>query len=435
MPQPVRESRYNIWVDDGPRSYVYNGVSGRIVEVPTDQREPIARFLAGDDDAPVNEALLQSLAAHQMIIRDTLDELALLRDRYAKSRHDDRAFRLTIVTSLGCNFDCPYCFEAKHPSLLDDDVQQRLLQLVDKRLSAVRSLSVLWYGGEPLVGLPALLSLSDSLLSRAAAAGAAYTAQIITNGYLLTASVARQLRDRAVTSCQITLDGPPEKHNSRRPLAGGRGTFDQILANIITAADVLNVTVRVNLDEDNVADYPRLLHLLAAAGLPGRVSVHPGHVLPAPVNPLAPSATYSTGCLTRPAFAEAEQRFTALATSLGFSTPAPARPLGAPCTAVRANELIVGSRGELYKCTETVGDPREVIGNLRDWPKENDRLSKWLTYDPFTDPDCRSCIALPVCMGGCAYHSMNPSLADSRCSTFRFRHREQVNRLIAARTR
>ncbi|XVV09896.1 radical SAM protein [Actinoplanes sp. CA-131856] len=427
----MRESRYNIWVG----SSVYNGVSGRIVDVPSAQREPIARFLDGDDGAPVDPDLLHTLAAAQMIVRDGLDELALLRDRYARSRHDDRAFRLTIVTSLGCNFDCPYCFEAKHPSLLDEDVQQRLLQLVDKRLSAVRTLSVLWYGGEPLVGLPALLSLSDQLLARAAAAGAAYHAQIITNGYLLTAEVARQLRDRAVTSCQITLDGPPEVHDRRRPLAGGRGTFAPILANIVTAADILDVAVRVNLDEDNLADYPRLLRLLAAAGLAGRISVHPGHVLPAAVNPLAPSAGYTAGCLTRTAFAEAEQSFTALATSLGFRTPAPARPLGAPCTAVRANELIVGSRGELYKCTETVGDPREVIGNLRDWPRENDRLSKWLTYDPFSDPDCRSCIALPVCMGGCAYHSMNSGLADSRCSTFRFRHRQQVGRLMATRTR
>ncbi|MFF5077423.1 radical SAM protein [Actinoplanes sp. NPDC000266] len=428
----MKESRYNIWVGDGSRSHVYNGVSGRIVEVPSAQREPIARFLAGDDGAPVDPDLLHSLAAAQMIIRDSLDELALLRDRYARSRHDDQAFRLTIVTSLGCNFDCPYCFEAKHPSLLDDDVQERLLQLVDKRLSAVRTLSVLWYGGEPLVGLPALLSLSDRLLARAAEAGAAYNAQIITNGYLLTAEVAEQLRSRAVTRCQITLDGPPEQHDRRRPLAGGRGTFDQILANIVTAANLLHVSVRVNLDAGNLAHYPRLLHLLAGAGLSGRVSVHPGHVLPARVNPLAPSAGYATECLTRSAFAEAEQQFITLAGGLGFRTSAP-RPLGAPCTAVRANELIVGSRGELYKCTETVGDPREVIGNLRDWPKENDRLSKWLTYDPFSDPDCRSCIALPVCMGGCAYHAMNPSLADSRCSTFRFRHREQVNRLIAAR--
>ena len=97
---------------------------------------------------------------------------------------------------------------------------------------------------------------------------------------------------------------------------------------------------------------------------------------------------------------------------------------------MRDNELVIGSRGEIYKCTETVGDPAEVIGNLLTWPQPGDRLSKWLTYDPFADEDCRSCVALPVCMGGCAYHAMNASLRDSRCSTFRFRHEEQVRRLV-----
>jgi len=204
---------------------------------------------------------------------------------------------------------------------------------------------------------------------------------------------------------------------------------------VVAAAGILDVGVRVNLDTSNAGDLPELLTILAAAGLAGRVGIHLGHVLPSPGNPLSPGAAYDVSCLSRAAFAEAEQRFADLAASLGFATPEPGGPTGAPCTAVRANELVIGSRGEIYKCTETVGDPREVVGNLRDWPVAGDRLSKWLTYDPFADPECRSCHALPVCMGGCAYHAMNGSPADSRCSTFRFRHREQVRRLILARAR
>ena len=428
----MKESRYNIWVDDGPRSYVYNGISGRIVAVPTAQREPIARFITGDDEVPADPALMRAMAAANMIVPDGVDELTLLKERYDRTRRNADRFHLTVVTSLGCNFDCPYCFEAKHPSLLDDDVQERLLRLVDRKLPAARMLSVLWYGGEPLVGLPALLSLSDHLLARAAAAGAGYTAEIITNGYLLTAEVARQLRERAVTAAQVSIDGPPEVHDRRRPLVSGRGSFERVLANVVAAAGILDVSVRVNLDAGNVDDAPRLLEILAAAGLAGRVSVHPGHILPSPGNPLAPSARYATSCLPKAAFAVAEQRFVDLATSLGFATPGPA-PAGAPCTAVRDNELVIGSRGEIYKCTETVGDPSEVVGNLLNWPQTGDRLSKWLTYDPFADPECRSCHALPVCMGGCAYHAMNATVPDSRCSTFRFRHREQVRRLISTR--
>jgi uncharacterized protein len=431
----MRESRYNVWVEDGPEAHVYNGFSGRLVAVPTGQREPIRRFLDGDDDAPVDADLIRTLVGAHVLIADSSDELDLLRRRYEATRRNPDRFRLTIVTSLGCNFDCPYCFEAKHPELLTGAVQERLLRLVDRKLPEVRELAVVWYGGEPLVGLSALLGLSAEFQARTAAAGVGYTASIITNGYLLTPEVARQLRERGVTRAQITLDGPPEVHDVRRPLASGRGTFDTILANVVAVAGIIDVSLRVNLDRGNAGDYPRLLRTLADAGLAGRVDVQPAHVVVPAGQAGAPSGTYQVTCLPRPEYASVEQEFLRRAAGLGFATTADPGPVGAPCTAVRDNELVVGSRGELYKCTETVGDPSEVVGNLLDWPRPGDRLMKWLTYDPFGDDDCRSCPALPVCMGGCAYHAMDSRTRDSRCSTYRFRHREQVRRMVERKVR
>ena len=428
----MKESRYNVWAEDGSRVFVHNGISGRLVTLPKAQRDPIHRFVAGDDEAPIDPAVLHELIDAQVVIADAADELDLLRRRYDATRRNPGRFRLTVVTSLGCNFDCPYCFEAKHPALLTEAVEDRLLRLVDRKLPAVRELAVLWYGGEPLVGLPALLRLSDELVARTTAAGVGYSAAVITNGYLLDAPVARRLRDRGVTTAQVTLDGPPETHDRRRPLAGGRGTFATLLANVAAVAGILDVTLRVNLDHGNVGDYPRLLEILAAAGLAGRVGIHPAQVVNAG-GAGAPSGTYAVRCLTRSEYAAEEQRFLRRATELGFATPDPPSPVGAPCTAVRDNELIVGSRGELYECTETVGDPSEVVGNLLDGSARGDRLMKWLAYDPFEDDECRSCPALPVCMGGCAYHAMTPGTRDSRCSTFRFRHQEQVRRMIERR--
>jgi uncharacterized protein len=368
-----------------------------------------------------------------MLVPDAADELELLRRRYAASRRNTGRFHLTIVTSLGCNFDCPYCFEAKHPSLLGDAVQERLLRLIDQKIPTVRELAVLWYGGEPLVGLDALLKLSDEILARTAAAGVSYTASIITNGYLLTPEVAGRLRDRGVRAAQVTVDGPPEVHDRRRPLAGGRGTFDTLLANIVAVAGILDVSVRVNLDAANAGDWPRLLEILVAAGLAGRISVHVGQVVTPTGVPDAPSETYPVGCLPRREFAAIEQQFLTRAAELGFGVPEPPGPVGAPCTAVRDNELVIGSRGEIYKCTETVGDASEIVGNLLNWPQPGNRLMKWLAYDPFSDDECRSCPALPVCMGGCAYHAMDSRTRDSRCSTFRFRHEEQVHRIVRRR--
>ena len=97
---------------------------------------------------------------------------------------------------------------------------------------------------------------------------------------------------------------------------------------------------------------------------------------------------------------------------------------------MRANELVVGSRGELYKCWDSVGDQSEVIGDIRDRASPNSRLAKWLSYDPFQNQECRGCIALPVCMGGCAHHAFDKLLYENRCGTFRHTFQEQVSRFV-----
>src|SRR6202042_2514806 len=137
-------------------------------------------------------------------------------------------------------------------------------------------------------------------------------------------------------------------------------------------------------------------------------------------------------CFSNPEFARAEADFNALTQRYGFSKPTIPGPVTAPCTAVRANELVVGSAGELYKCWNSVGDPMEVIGTIRDYANPNGRLQKWLKYDPFENSECRTCIALPVCMGGCASHAMTPGGYENRCGTFRHTHAASLERFVLA---
>jgi uncharacterized protein len=78
-----------------------------------------------------------------------------------------------------------------------------------------------------------------------------------------------------------------------------------------------------------------------------------------------------------------------------------------PCTAVRSNELVIGSNGELYKCYKSVGNPLEIIEDIRLYNEPNSRLQKWLKYNPFADSECRECIVLPVGIGDCTHHAMD----------------------------
>jgi uncharacterized protein len=421
----MRQSRYNVVVERGELTWVHNGLSGRIVSVPTPEWEEVLAFLDGDRASRAPAETLRELTLARMLVHDDADEVAVLEKRYRAATADRSSFALTIVTSLGCNFDCPYCFENKPPAILDAETEGLLLDVLDAQLPTIRSLHVTWYGGEPLLGQDRIDRFSEAFLERTAAYDVSYRAAIVTNGYLLTADVARRLRSLHVEKAQITLDGPAETHDLMRPLRNGRGTFDVVLENVVACADLIPISIRVNLDASNVTEYERLLDLLVERGLAGRVTVHPGQIVAYPDQGGAPSETYRAHCFTVPEFAEVERAFLAAAYERGLAAPSMPGPVGSPCTAVRVNELVVGARGELYKCYDNVGDPREVIGHLRSWQDPNNRVLKWLRYDPFVDEGCRSCIALPGCMGGCAHNQMI-SPGDAKCSTFRLTHRRQL---------
>jgi uncharacterized protein len=427
----LHESRYNVVVESDDRVWVYNGVSGKVFALSGEDWAATRRFLAGADTYP-DVDLLRDLTLGRVIVNDDTDELEILERRYRGSTSDRTSFALTIVTSLGCNFDCPYCYQAKTPSLLDDETEELILEVLDEQLPMIGRFHVTWFGGEPLLGTDRIYRLSESFLARSSEAGVAYSAGIVTNGYLLTRETAERLRECGVADAQITLDGPPETHDRMRPLRNGRPTFDVILDNIEQSASVLPISIRVNLDTANADRADALLELLADRGLGGRVTVHPGQIVAYDEGIGAPSETYRPACFGLGEFARVERAFLARARELGLAAPGLPQPIGSPCTAVRANELVVGSRGELYKCWDSVGNHREVIGHLRSWRDPNDRVLKWLRYDPFTDEGCRGCIALPTCMGGCAHHAMNDRAGDSKCSTFRTTYREQVAEFAAA---
>ena len=302
------------------------------------------------------------------------------------------------------------------------------MRVLDDKLPTMTSFSVTWYGGEPLLGKRSLLALSDIFIERCDRNKVHYSADIITNGSLLDERTCAELRDRRVGLAQVTLDGPPDVHDKMRPTAGGGGTFWSIVKNLRHAVDYLDIAVRVNVGGENFDRVEELLQILADEGFAGKMSVYPGQLISVDDGAAAPSATYAHHCFTGPEFAQAQLQFADLAARYGFGSSSLPKPAATPCTAVRANELVVGSKGELYKCFESVGNRLEVIGDIRHYRETNGRLEKWLKYDPFADAECRDCIALPVCMGGCAHHAMDARLYDNRCDTFRHTYHEQVLR-------
>jgi uncharacterized protein len=102
---------------------------------------------------------------------------------------------LTICPTMGCNFDCPYCFEDHSPGKMSAEVRDDVVALAERMLDASGSkdVHVTWFGGEPLLAPDVIESLSERLMTLVEERGGEYRASIITNGYLLTQEVVDML--------------------------------------------------------------------------------------------------------------------------------------------------------------------------------------------------------------------------------------------------
>jgi len=421
----MRLSKYNTLARVGDHTYVHSGLGGGFHRIANDKWKRVVAFTQDLDGGDGIEDQLKDLVEARVLTADDVDELDVLEARYTRSRHGG-GLGLTIVTSLGCNFDCPYCFESKHPSLLKPDVAKALVGLVDEGIAAgIPSVAVTWMGGEPLLGSKQLFHLSNAFIERCAAANIPYQAHILTNGWHLTRDMAQRLAAVGVGRAQVTIDGPADIHDKYRPKKEGGTSFDRIVTNVSDAIEYLGINIRVNLDTGNLGRVEELMVILAERGLAGKVSLTPARLAPIASAPDAPALSYAGGCYGCGDYANVELEFDELADRHGFTTRGLPRAIGSPCSAVRSTDLVVGSDGELWKCWDDIGSADEIVGTIFEYHTANDKLLPWMAYDPFQDEDCRNCIALPGCMGGCAHHEFFGS-RDDRCGSFRFNHQEKV---------
>ena len=164
----MRESRYNVVVERGELTWVHNGLSGQVVSVPTQEWTGARAFLGGDHSRMPPAETLRDLTLARMLVTDDADELGVLERRYRTATADRSSFALTIVTSMGCNFDCPYCFENKPAAILDEETERLLLEVLDAQLPTIERFHVTWYGGEPLLAQDRIDRLSEAFLERTA---------------------------------------------------------------------------------------------------------------------------------------------------------------------------------------------------------------------------------------------------------------------------
>ena len=311
---------------------------------------------------------------------------------------------LTICPTMGCNFDCPYCFENHTPSKMTPEVQNDIVALAERMLDAsqARRLAITWFGGEPLLYPDVIESLSERLIALAEEKGASYYASIITNGYLFTQDIVDMLDRVKVRSAQVTIDGLGATHDLTRYLAGGGPTYDRIVANLRTLKIPFKVNVRHNVHEGNIGEKDELEAFIESLA---EESGNDLRYYPAPVagNPVADDRGKQVGLLcgddaVRIDVAQEARRFSG--------------GRGHYCGAQNIWVTGIDEKGNLVKCWEAVDKAELAYGTAHDWDPMNpletasnlDNLTAYLnTAIPVPDEECRTCVWLPECAGGCPH--------------------------------
>lgn len=420
----MKSSQYSRFcvADDG-NVVAFNALTGALATLSQNMYEVTERLLAAPDEFSPNnqeeEELKEHLIKGGFLINDTLNELDFYKVRNRMERFQSTSAGITIALTSKCNFRCPYCFEdVENGITVNEEIEEGIAQFVLKKIdSGMRKVHVVWFGGEPLLTLKNIERLSRRFQERSAEKGCNYTSSIITNGWLLTPAIAERLKAAYVSTIQITIDGPADIHDTRRMLAGGKGTFAKIIKNIKATYHILPIGIRVNVDSGNSARINGLLDYFEAEGLRKKIVVYF-----APVEEYTETYQDTCGsCMTMSDFGHLEVSLQRKMMEMGFSMPKSPKPRFSFCTADKSNSAVIGPGGEIYACYTHIGDPREVVGSVFTPHAMNQNSLKWLGWDPLEKTECATCEVLPLCGGGCLVEGFKgDSTKKGACETYKF---------------
>lgn len=345
---------------------------------------------------------LEKLIQGKILVSDNEDNeyISLLRFKRQRQSFTTKTLGMVICPTLACNFACPYCYEHNLPvSFMQTEVQNQLVDFINKNSERLEGFTINWHGGEPLMGFDIIKSLysrfdDDVKLPITHSA-------MVTNGYLLNEEICKYLHNRHLNYIQITIDGNRETHNKKRKLKNGQSSFEQIIENVDMASEMMPnclIGVRTNIGRDNREEYPALYEELSSRWKGRNVTIYHSFVLDNSLN-----TCHSKRCTVELNTRE-KNEFDIMLAENGIKSKKSLYPhLDVSFyTCMDNNAYVVDPNGLLYKCWGDVGIVDRSIGTLKDGIKNYRIVSQFMIdSDKFADSKCIECSFLPVCDGGC----------------------------------
>jgi uncharacterized protein len=259
----------------------------------------------------------------------------------------------------------------------------------------LKRFSLGWFGGEPLlyykkVVLPILSSVHALSLKH----GVMFSSAMTTNGLLIDEEVIETAKQYGLNFFQITLDGNRERHNKVRFISEERGSYDQIVSNIVSLARAgLDVLIRINCSAETFDGIKEIAaDFLHVENETRQFIKFDFHAVWQEDQDIA-DVLFETRLYFR------QMGFTVQSGSLNSVKDS--------CYGDHKNHATINYNGEVFKCTARDFTKANSEGLLDangsiSW---NAKLEKRL-HIKFQNKPCLECAILPICGGGCTQQAL-----------------------------
>ncbi len=390
----------------------YDALSLRSTGAPL---EAITKELAASHGAGAAASVLKELR--------WLEQQGLLSDPViACDEHEDEVYiqRLTgmatnkieLYLAEACNLRCRYCYvnenQALNNGLMPWEVARQAIDFAFKRAGRADTISITFFGGEPLLNKPVLRQAITYSQELGQARGKRVTYSMTTNATLLDDEIIGYIV-RHNFGLMVSLDGPKEIQDRMRPLVNGQGSFDLAAANIKRLmAQRRSVTVRCTLS-NQCLDRPAIVAFLEGFGFTrvamSRCSGTAERLGPYDIGPeenavLKAQDDYFVDRLMAQLARGERIRFNPWAAAVRNIHDRENRRMrcgvGRGCTTV-------GVDGRLYPCHRYVGMQPYVLGDI--WTGiDRARFADYLRGYFKTREKCQTCWAINICGGYCPWY-------------------------------
>jgi len=412
----MKQSRFNIWVEDYPEKgshLLFNARTQALLQLDSEMKRAVCAL---PDSAGLRESIrlgehIEALKENGVVVSDEAEEAAKLVDFFRQLKFESRdalSFEATILTTYACNFRCVYCFEESVRSSvsMSSETAQATIAWLSDRIARrnLKKVFLVFYGGEPLVNPDPIVAISGSVRDVLRKRGGEFGFGIITNGSLLSPGLIKKLLPNGLSSVRVTLDGDRAAHDAKRPFADGSGSFGRIIDNIKAVMDIVQVDIAGNFDKENLDGIVRLLDYLDKEGILRRL----GRIDFSPIMPRLgpkdnPGFIGLKKCLS---FFSKKGLFNE---TMMIKRELLKRGINSPTgLAVNACPLImedigatIDPEGVIYRCNALVGYQEFSVGTVQDGGFD-ENSKKYLAYDAWKRcPE--DCSYVPMCQGGCRF--------------------------------